>query len=327
MKIPAKVPAKIPAKIPAKKPQALTGKLIKKAAKVATPEAKKLAKESHARHMVGFGFQSPAVVFAISHGIQNLRVVLVNSTTPDEEVAERVKECHKKRTLFVVCGAAALRKLGPKKSALIGNMLVSLHDVCEVLAAIPNVRIVDANIGSNGAWFPMPKQQKIEDLQSLICGSGYRPVHPDKIAKVLATFHVAIPDYSKSFDALSAFSSLLQSINNEYRTKLQSALYQFLAGISNRRSYAAMKRASSMRLLPQYDKTEFNRLWASIQQWIENPEQGRKVTAAYQLLAKRKVTSAAIAAGRVDADLGVLNSLLVNIPPTPKLQFSVIANP
>lgn len=273
--------------------------------------------------IVGFGYQSPAVVFVLAQNTgPNVRLLMVNDQTPKEDIRATLKSRSGKEVfLCIVAGARNLYKLGSKPKPYVR---CSLHDTPEVLHALRgSVRLVDAVKQRDGSWAVIDPAPSIAAIKDSVVKSVYVPTSPKKVRSVLASAVAVVPSYDRKFDPIEALDALFGAVREEHRENVQFGVYRFMAGISTRRSFSGVKRSTVSRLTAKTDVESFKRLWSNLQGWIEDNDLGRNVSAAYQLLCSRKggVDSAPVAAARTRANLAVLNRIIRVIPPSRRQTF------
>lgn len=288
-----------------------------KKAKKTAPDAKK-AKSGKRRRIAGFGYHTGPVMFVFTNK-PGSRVTLVNDEMPKKDVRRAIKQASRSAVnIFIVMGAHNLEKLGSTKKP---DIRVTVHDTPEVLDAIPAVDLLDAVREKDGSWRLRLPRMSGDELHEAAKASGYVPTHPKKIRELVAEQRTIVPSYDGKFDINAALDEMFGAIREDHRETTQLAVFRFLAGMSARRQIGSAKRTASGRLKSGVDKDSFRRLWSNVQAWIEDEADGRRVSAAYQLLAQRKIKGAPVAAARTNADLTVLNRLIRFITPSRSLDF------
>ncbi len=271
--------------------------------------------------MLGLCFSSPAmvIVMAASDGI---KPYLVNDDVSRETVVEYMSQTvqGRKEKVFVVQGVSNLKKLGPKAA----DFYVVVHDVPELLSCFPeSVRIGDAR-EVEGSWALVDLVDR-ETLLKRIRWSRYsKPVHPKAIREARAGWVVALPSNAKKVDPAGSINSILERVRENARDELETGIWEFLAGLVDRRHFGAVRRRALNRLKDKDNAeraSEFKTLFSTVQRWIESADEGRAVASAYQICAKNVGITAPVAAERVSADLGVLMKLMAAIPPSRRQDF------
>lgn len=279
------------------------------------------------RCMLGLSFLSPAVATVIAMTSPELRVFLVNDDTTKSTVRGWVKmklTGSKKEKTFIVAGIKNLQKLGPYPQ----HIHVAICDAPDLLNCFPkSIRIGDAR-HNDGKW-DMATLSK-EDLTKRMKWSEYVvPVHPAKVTKARASFITALPSPSKKFDPVEAMTRLFDGVNESFKENFETGVYEFLAGLINRRSFATIRRRAYNRVRGRDSKDtygpkrvqDFKVLFSTVQRWIEGEGEGRAVSDAYQMCAKAKKVNAPVAAARSDANLEVLIRLIRHVPPSRRQEF------
>jgi len=275
-------------------------------------------KQSKAPKIIGIAYISPPIFYIVAHSEPGVRTFMVDDTVSREAVRESIAMKTQQRKVFVVDGVRNLAKLGAKSKPRVG---VVVHDIPEVLEALSaHIRIIDAQKRSDGTWHGR-KLQMEECVEAAKTGGYGRPIHPSKVRKVLASFVAEVPSFDKNFKAEAALDEVFNGVREDYRETLQLRVFRFLAGIAERRGMAGARRAALHRLRSGISEEQYKRLWLNLQRWIESDTEGRRVTRAYQLVAKKQVASAPLAAARTGAELSVLLRLVRFIPPSRKLDF------
>jgi hypothetical protein len=298
----------------------------KKKAREGQVSATKKKPKGKARKVAGFCFSSPMVIFLFGQNAPNApRLTLINDEMTRRDVRSNLANRNKRsNNVYIVAGVRNLYKLGPKAKS---DIRVVVHDAPEVLHALrATIKVIDAVQDEEGIWFLKDPRPTIQDIRDAINGSGYRPTHPDKV-KAMANDAVAVvPTYDKGFQPGDALDALFGAVKEDYRETVQSAIFRFMAGLTDRRSIGGARRSAATHLKGgkrgSKAEADFRKLWSNVQAWIEDDAEGRLVSSAYQILAGRKVRAAALAAARVNCDLAMLNRLTRFIPPSRNLDFS-----
>ena len=287
-----------------------------------------MQKRKRRRVMLGLSFISPALVTMMAMADSRLRVFLVTDDTTRDTVREWMSmklTGTKKEKTFVVAGIKNLQKLGPRPQ----QAHVIVCDVPQLLGSFPkNIRIGDARPNEDGRW-EMVEIDK-DDLHKRVRWSEYTtPIHPKKVSEARASFVVPLPNPSKKFDPVEALERLFSSVDESFREDFETGVYEFMAGLIDRRAFATVRRRAFNRVKGRDDKESgqkkvqnFKILFSTVQRWMEAEGEGRAVSDAYQMCAKVKKMKAPIAAGRANANMEVLIRLIRHIPPSRRQEFS-----
>jgi len=273
------------------------------------------------RRILGLAFISPAMAIVMAMADHRLNAMLVNDDTSVSDVREFIKAQRsgmKREKTLVVSGIRNLRKLGPKPQLV----HVVVCDIPAILGELPEVKVGDGRL-VDGRW----KLESLTpaELVNRIRWSKYSvTIHPKKVAAIRASHIRVLPDHSKKFDPLAALDEILSDLKEDFRPDFESGMYKFLGGFSKRRDFTSLRVKAAARFTGP-DSTEalqqFKKKCSTLQKWIEDPEKGRSVTAAYQICCRKPSIKVVAAAERTNASLEVLTRLIRAIPPSKKVDF------
>jgi hypothetical protein len=263
----------------------------------------------------------PALLMVIAMANPNLRVYMVDDTTPREKVREystQVLQGTKKKKLFIVVGINNMPKLGSKERPSHHVVVCDVPDLLHELRK--HVRIADAVRDEQGHW--RQKQMDQQGLEARLFWSSYSsPIHPKKIAQVRSSFVVELPSAAKKFDPIKTLDEILDKVVETQRDYVQLNIFNFMSGLLGRRQFSGIRRKIFNRVREEENTEKFKTAFSTLQRWIESDIEGRKVAAAYQLCC-RKGIAAPVAAARADAHLEMLMRLIRVIPPSRSLEFT-----
>lgn len=263
--------------------------------------------------IVGFCFASPLMVCVLLDS-DGYTVNMIDGTTPALEVRKAVARKTQNRVILVH-GAANLAKLGKYSKP---NVRLLVFDRPEVLNDISSVVIADAKRLANGQW-EIGEKISPKDLARIADVASYKtPVDTEEIAAVLQSFKVEIPTPIDGESPLQIIRSVISQVAPANRKEVQNSIWRYAAGLIEKRAFSAAKRLA-VRKYTGDDKAAYKNRVSNLHRWFMG-HQGSSLAKAYQIVSQSGL-AAAVAAGRVDADLSLLTHLIQNIPPSRRQQF------
>lgn len=269
--------------------------------------------------MTGMSFSSPAALYVLLHSIAKpVDLFLLLDEVERKTIRTKLREPTRNQRVAVVGGVRNLTKLGSKPDP---KLCVVVYDTPEVLEQFKSsIRVIDAVKGNDGTY--EIRSLKPNDVVNRILGSGYGlPIGPKKIAKALSAFTAVVPIMTDKFNPQEAIETLINSVRESHREILREGIFRFVAGLTNRRTFSSVRRTAINRIVDGVNVVQYKQLFANVQRWIEAEGEGRRTSAAYQLIARKKVVKPALAAARVNAHMGMLMALTRIIPPSRNMRF------
>lgn len=289
-----------------------------------TPETtatrtKKDKKTRDERRILGLTFTSPAVAFVSLSNVPGTQLLMVDRTTERAQVKGWRRQESRLTRVAIVDGVVNLPKLGKLPDP---TLRVVVLDVASRLTPFKkcirpgDFKEVDGEI----------KQATITQLDAFrkrVMQSGYgRPLSPKKIRGLGAINREDSPgDLPAEWDPIASLKWIVESCNPSHKETAEWAIFNFMAGLSNRRSFGGARRGVLTNLVPGADVDEVREELLRLQRWMEDDEMGRRVSSAFQIMSKKKLPLP-VAAGRVDAHIGMLQRLIRALPPSKRMDFT-----